>query len=95
LQTLQRQPQEYPDGPWGPRAELVVKLAGQQDKCVADKEQMTAAKTGGQKQQTSLKDKDLSRCLDETAVLKQNNQELEQTIEQLKKLLIDMEARSN
>ena len=94
LQPLKLLPQEYPDGAWGPRAELVVKLAEQQEKCVADKETMTDAKAGGKKQQPLLKDKELARCQDEMAALRQNNQELEETIAQLKKLLIDMESRS-
>ena len=88
LQTLKRLPQEYPDGAWGPRAELVVRLAEQQEQCVAGKEQTTGAK------QDLRKDKELSRCQNEMAALRQNNQELEETIAQLKKLLIDMESRS-
>ena len=94
LQTLKRLPQEYPDGAWGPRAELVVRLAEQQEQCVAGKEQTTGAKADKQKQQDLRKDKELSRCQNEMAALRQNNQELEETIAQLKKLLIDMESRS-
>jgi hypothetical protein len=95
LQALKRLPQDYPDGAWAPRAELVVKLAEQQEKCVADNAQNTDVKAGGQKQQTLVKDKELTRCQDDMAALRQNNQDLEETIARLKKLLIEMESRSN
>jgi len=94
LQTLQRLPQEYPGGAWRDRAELVVRLAGQRDKCVADKQAMTGAKADQQKHQVLLKDKELAQCHNEMAALKQNNEELEETIARLKKLLIEMESRS-
>ena len=84
LQTLQRLPQEYPDGAWGSRAALVVKLAEQQEKRVADKEKMSGFKA-----------EELARCDNEIAVLRKNNQDLEETIARLKKLLIEMELRSN
>ena len=41
------------------------------------------------------KDENLARCDSELAALKQNNQDLEKTIDRLKKLLIEMETRSN
>jgi multidrug resistance efflux pump len=84
LKTLQRLPQEDPDGAWGRRAALVVKLAEQQEKLAADKEKMSDMQAGA-----------LARCDHEMAVLRQTNQELEETIAQLKKLLIEMELRSN
>ena len=84
LKTLQRLPQEDPDGAWGSRAALVVKLAEQQEKLAADKEKMSDMQAGA-----------LARCDHEMAVLRQTNQELEETIAQLKKLLIEMELRSN
>lgn len=84
LQTLQRLPQEYPDGAWSPRAALVLKLAEQQQKRAADQEKITDMKAG-----------ERARCDHEMAALRQNNQELEETIARLKKLLIEMESRSN
>ena len=84
LKTLQRLPQEYPDGAWGARAALVVKLAEQQEKLAADKEKMSDMQAGAR-----------ARCDQEMAALRQTNQELEETIAQLKKLLIEMELRSN
>jgi len=84
LQTLQRLPQEYPDGAWSSRAALVVKLAEQQEKRAADKEKMTG-----------MKAEELARCDNEIAVLRKHNQDLEETIARLKKLLIEMELRSN
>ena len=84
LQTLQRLPQEYPDGAWGSRAAMVVKLAEQQKKCATDQEKMTG-----------MKAEELARCDKEIAVLRKNNQDLEETIARLKKLLIEMELRSN
>ena len=84
LKTLQRLPQEDPDGAWGSRAALVLKLAEQQEKLAADKEKMSDMQAGA-----------LARCDHEMAVLRQTNQELEETIAQLKKLLIEMELRSN
>ena len=95
LKPLQRLPQEYPDGAWGARAALVVKLAEQQEKLAADKEKMSDMKEGEQKQQALLKDRELTLCNKEMAVLRQNNQNLEEPIDQLKKLLIEMESRSN
>jgi len=95
LQPLKMLPKEYPDGAWGPRAELVVKLAEQQEQLVADKEKTIGLKEAGQKKQTLLKDQELARCDNEMAALRQNNQDLTKTIDQLKKLLIDMESRSN
>jgi|GEM_PF-717991 len=95
LQPLKKLPQEYPDGEWGPRAELVVKLVEQQKQLIADKQKITSVKEARQKQETLQKDENLARCDEEIAVLRQNNQDLEKTIGQLKKLLIDMESRSN
>jgi hypothetical protein len=95
LQTLKLLPQEYPDGEWGPRADWVIKLAEQQEKCAADNEERTAMREGEQKQQAFLKDQELVLCNQEMVVLRQNNQDLQETIDQLKKLLIDMESRSN
>ena len=84
LQTLQRLPQEYPDGAWGRRAALVIKLAEQQKKRAVAAEKMTGVQAA-----------ELARRDHEIAVLRQTNQELEETIARLKKLLIDMELRSN
>lgn len=95
LQSLRRLPQELPDGAWRARAELLVRLAEQQDQCLADQQASTDAKAGAQKQAALQKDKELDRCRKEMADLRQNNQDLEETIAQLKKLLIDMESRSN
>ena len=95
LQPLKRLPQEYPGGEWGHRAELVVKLAEQHEQLVADKEKTIGLKEAGQKKQALQKDQKLTRCDNEMAALRQNNQDLTKTIDQLKKLLIDMESRSN
>ena len=95
LQPLKMLPKEYPDGVWGPRAELVVRLAEQQEQLVADKKKTIGVKEAGQKQQALQKDQELTRCDSELAALKESNQELTKTIDQLKKLLIDMESRSN
>jgi len=95
LQPLRMLPKEYPDGAWRPRAELVVRLAEQQEQLVADKKKMIGVQEAGQKQQTLKKDQELSRCDNEVAALRESNQELTKTIDQLKKLLIDMESRSN
>jgi len=95
LQPLKMLPKEYPDGAWGPRAELVVRLAEQQEQLVADKKKTIAVKEAGQKQQALQKDQELTRCDNEVAALRESNQELTKTIDQLKKLLIDMESRSN
>jgi len=95
LQPLKMLPKEYPDGEWGPRAELVVKLAEQQEQIVADKEKTIGLKEAGQKKQALQKDQELTRYDNEMAALRQSNQELTKTIDQLKKLLIDMESRSN
>ena len=95
LQPLKMLPKEYPDGAWGPRAELVVRLAEQQEQHVADKQKTIGVKEAGQKQQALQKDQELTRCDSEVAALKESNQELTKTIDQLKKLLIDMESRSN
>jgi len=84
LQTLQRLPQEYPDGTWGRRAALVVKLAEQQEKRAAAAEKTTGVQAA-----------ELARRDHEIAALRKNNQELEETIARLKKLLIEMELRSN
>ena len=73
----------------------MVKLAEQQEQLVADKEKTIGLKEAGQKKQTLLKDQELARCDNEMAALRQNNQDLTKTIDQLKKLLIDMESRSN
>ena len=95
LQPLKMLPKEYPDGAWGPRAELVVRLAEQQEPLIADKQKTIGVKEAGQKQQALQKDQELTRCDSEVAALKESNQELTKTIDQLKKLLIDMESRSN
>ena len=95
LQPLKMLPKEYPDGAWGPRAELLVRLAEQQGQLVADKKKTVGVKDAGQKQQALQKDQELTRCDSELAALKESNQELTKTIDQLKKLLIDMESRSN
>jgi len=95
LHTLKMLPQEYPNGEWGPRAELVVKLAEQQEEFVAGKEKTIGVKEAGQKKQTLQKDEKLAHCVNEMAALRQNNQDLEKTIDRLKKLLIEMESRSN
>lgn len=95
LQPLKMLPKEYPDGAWGPRAESVVRLAEQQEQLVADKKKTIGVKEAGQKQQALQKDQELIRCDSELAALKESNQELTKTIDQLKKLLIDMESRSN
>jgi hypothetical protein len=95
LQALKMLPKEYPDGAWGPRAELVVRLAEQQEQFVADKKKTIGVKEAGQKQQALQKDQELTRCDNEVAALRESNQELTKTIDQLKKLLIDMESRSN
>jgi len=84
LQTLQRLPQEYPDGAWGRCAALVVKLAEQQEKRADAAEKTTGVQAA-----------ELARRDHEIAALRKNNQELEQTIARLKKLLIEMELRSN
>ena len=84
LQTLQRLPQESPDGAWGRRAALVVKLAEQQEKRAAAVEKTTGVQAAV-----------LARRDHEIAALRKNNQELEETIARLKKLLIEMELRSN
>lgn len=94
LQILKQLPLQYPDGAWGPRAELVVKMAEQQEKCLAGQAAMLDAKAGGQKQKPLMQDQELTRCQDDMAALRQSNQELEETIARLKKLLIDMESRS-
>ena len=95
LQPLKMLPKEYPDGAWGPRAELVARLAEQQEQLVADKKKTIGVKEAGQKQAALQKDQELTRCDNELAALKESNQELTKTIDQLKKLLIDMESRSN
>ena len=95
LQPLKMLPKEYPDGAWGPRAELVVRLAEQQEPLIADKQKTIGVKEAGQKQQALQKDQELTRCDSEVAALKESNQELTKTIDQLKKLLVDMETRSN
>jgi hypothetical protein len=95
LQPLKMLPKEYPDGAWGPRAELVVRLAEQQEQLVADKKKTIGVQEAGQKQAALQKDQELTRCDNELAALKESNQELTKTIDQLKKLLIDMESRSN
>ena len=95
LQPLKMLPKEYPDGEWGPRAELVVKLAEKQEQIVADKEKTIGLKEAGQKKQALQKDQELTRYDNEMAALRQSNQELTKTIDQLKKLLVDMESRSN
>lgn len=95
LQALKMLPKEYPDGAWGPRAELVVRLAEQQDQLVADQKKTIGGKEAEQKQQALQKDQELTRCDNELAALRESNQELTKTIDQLKKLLIDMESRSN
>jgi len=95
LQHLKMLPKEYPDGAWGPRAESVVRLAEQQEQLVADKKKTVGVKEAGQQQQALQKDQELTRCDSELAALKESNQELTKTIDQLKKLLIDMESRSN
>jgi DNA polymerase/3'-5' exonuclease PolX len=95
LQPLKMLPKEYPDGAWGPRAELVVRLAEQQEQLVADKDKTIGVKEAGQTKQALQKDQELARCDNEMAALRQNNQDLAKTIDQLKKLLIDMESRSN
>jgi len=95
LQPLKMLPKEYPDGAWGPRAELLVRLAEQQGQLVADTKKTVGVKDAGQKQQALQKDQELTRCDSELAALKESNQELTKTIDQLKKLLIDMESRSN
>jgi hypothetical protein len=88
-------PKDYPDGAWGPRAELVVRLAEQQEQLVADKDKTIGVKEAGQTKQALRKDQELARCDNEMAALRKNNQDLTKTIDQLKKLLIDMESRSN
>ena len=95
LQLLQRLPQDYPDSAWAPRAESVARLAGQQQQCAAGAERIAGEKAGGKQQQALHKDQELAGCHNEMTALKQNNQELEETIARLKKLLIDMESRSN
>ena len=95
LQALKMLPKEYPDGAWGPRAEVVVRLAEQQEQRVADQKKTIGGKAAGQKQQALQKDQELTRCDNEVAALRESNQELTKTIDQLKKLLIDMESRSN
>lgn len=95
LQPLRRLPQEYPGGAWGERAELVVKLVEEQEELLADQQKMAEAKAGEGAKQVLLKDKQIARCNNELAVLRQNNQDLEETIARLKKLLIEMESRSN
>ena len=95
LQPLKMLPKEYPDGAWGPRAEVLVRLAEQQEQLVADKKKTVGVKEAVQKQQALQKDQELTRCDSELAALKESNQELTKTIDQLKKLLIDMESRSN
>jgi DNA polymerase/3'-5' exonuclease PolX len=95
LQPLKMLPKEYPDGAWGPRAELVVRLAEQQEQLVADKDKTIGVKEAGQTKQALRKDQELARCDNEMAALRKNNQDLTKTIDQLKKLLIDMESRSN
>lgn len=84
VQTLRQLPQKYPDGAWGSRAELLVRLAQQQEKLVAR-----------QKQQALQQEQALASCHDEMTRLGQDNQSLQETIDRLKKLLIDMESRSN
>jgi hypothetical protein len=95
LQSLKMLAKDYPDGAWGPRAVLVVRLAEQQEQLVADKEKTIGLQEAGQKKQVLKKDQELARCDNEMAALRQNNQDLTKTIDQLKKLLIDMESRSN
>ena len=83
LQTLTLLPEKYPDGEWVPGAELVIGMAQQQEKLVA-----------GQKQQALLNKQELASCQEEINRLRQDNQSLQVTIDRLKKLLIDMESRS-
>ena len=84
LQTLMLLPQKYPDGAWAPGAELVIRLAQQKEEKVA-----------GQEQQALLNKRELASCHDEMKRLRQDNQGLQETIDRLKKLLIDMESRSH
>jgi hypothetical protein len=95
LQSLKLLPQKYPNGKWGSRADWLVKQAEQQEMCAADKEKMTDMKGGKKQQNALLKDRELALCNQEIADIRQNNQDLEKTIDQLKKLLIEMESRSN
>lgn len=92
LKVLSQQPEE---GQWAARAELVVQLVEQQEKLLAEIESKADVKAAGQTKQALLEEKKLERCNNEMLVLRQNNQALEETIAQLKKLLIEMESRSN
>ena len=76
LQPLKMLPKEYPDGAWGPRAELVVKLAEQQEQIVADKEKTIGLKEAGQKKQALQKDQELTRYDNEMAALRQATRNL-------------------
>ena len=83
LQTLMLLPEKYPGGEWVPGAELVIRMAQQKEKLAA-----------GQKQQALLNKQELASCQEEMTRLRQDNQSLQVTIDRLKKLLIDMESRS-
>jgi len=95
LQSLKLLSQQHEDGQWAARAELVIQLVEQQEKLLAEIENKAHVKEAGQTKQALLEEKKLARCNNEMLVLRQSNQALEETIDQLKKLLIDMESRSN
>lgn len=74
LTSLQRLPQQYPQGEWRPRAEGVIDMAKAQAKL-------------------EEKDRELASCQKDKDALAQDILVLEETLEQLKEVLIDTEQR--
>ena len=79
IRILETLPQEYPEGEWSRRAEIVMQL-------IEEQRRQTAA--------LAREQKSLADCQKEKAYLASDNQMLESTLEQLKQLLIDMEMRA-
>lgn len=80
LSALKRLPEHYPDGKWRARAETIIAMAERQKPLQA---------------RTEKSEQLLAGCQHEKDILLQENQMLENTLAQLKELLIDMELRAD
>ena len=88
LTTLKQLPQEFPEGEWRLKAEAIIEMARQQRQLQAQLEKKD-------KKLALCPDvKDLASCQAERSALVQDNQMLEETLKQLKEVLIDTEKRT-
>jgi len=78
VELLQQVQDDYPDSPWGRRAETIVLYAQELDK---------------RKEQLAAQREEDDRLKQELEGLRQENQQLKEMIEQLKGLLINQENR--